>query len=215
MKKFLRSCFFTAIVYVFLTISLCYGVSAGLLRNRYVASTFFVARPHAIHHMVSWANKSIKTSPQIAALLGNRSITVSEKFLRHIFAAELKEFITPTGEIVYKLTGFHHANEHYLHQMHIMLINKEMNLHTGVTKADVICNGHIEVNKVFFPFSWNRKKVVRKIGEALNHSIVKPTAESRGNAEFITVIGKTSENIVIKMVIDSAGNLITAFPFFT
>lgn len=63
--------------------------------------------------------------------------------------------------------------------------------------------------KTFFPTSWNREKVILKIGEAINNPIEIPIIE--GTKAIIK--GTTSEGVIVKIVIDiKSRNIITTYP---
>jgi hypothetical protein len=125
--------------------------------------------------------------------------------------AELKEFVKESGAVRKKIAGFHHNIPGFLEEHGIQLINSRTCEQTGIMIADVVCQGHTEKEKTFFPLSWSRKKVVEKIIEAMNNLDKQPLFDDRGAWQLF---GKTREDMAIKIVISAAGELITAFPFF-
>jgi|GEM_PF-3912642 len=173
-----------------------------------VTSTFFVAQRAEICKLVGWTRNMMKPCQKVAELFGGKTIIVTEDFLMHVFAAELKEFKKHCGTVIKRMSGFHHFIEDHLKDMGVALHNRRICKKTGIVLADVVCNGYTENDKTFFPSSWTKKQVLQKIGEALT----KPIEDLKIEKDCIVMYGETSEGIIVKIVMNSVGKLITAFP---
>lgn len=91
----------------------------------------------------------------------------------------------------------------------IILHNSRICKKTELILADVLCDGHLEADKTFFPTSWSREKVISKIAEALKNLTDPPRIEGSKGILF----GQTSEGIIIKVVVDiKSGNYVSAYP---
>jgi hypothetical protein len=146
---------------------------------------------------------------EILQVIGHNVLNTPDNFLKHVFAAELKEKSFLTGKVEKSLSGFHHFVPGHLEEMNIQLINARTCKKTGLIIADVLCEGHLEKGKTFFPSSWSRNEVIRKLAEASKNQ-VKPLSVEGGRA---VLFGATSEGAIIKMVIDlRSGEYITAYP---
>lgn len=136
-------------------------------------------------------------------------LNAPEKFFRHIFSAELIEKVFPTGKVKKTLAGFHHYIAEHLDEMGIKLLNPRTCNKTGLVISDVLCEGHLEADKTFFPTSWSRDQVISKIAESVRNPMKQLETESSKGILY----GQTSEGIVIRTVIDlESGNYITAYP---
>jgi len=114
-----------------------------------------------------------------------------------------------TGKITQSIYGFHHYIDGYLEEMGIKLLNSRICKKTELIISDVLCDGHIEPNKTFFPTSWSREKIILKIGESIHNLIKPPMVEGTKGVLF----GQTSEGIIIRTIVDiKSGNYITAYP---
>lgn len=173
------------------------------------SSKFFVANQQEISELADKARLTMQPSPEVLQAIGRDLLNAPEKIFKHIFSAELVEKIFPMGKIEKSLSGFHHYIAGHLDEMGIKLINPKTCNKTGLILADVLCNGHLEKRKTFFPTSWSRDKVVEKIVEAIQNIIKPPVVEGTRGVLF----GKTSEGIIVRIVVDvKSGNYITAFP---
>lgn len=56
----------------------------------------------------------------------------------------------------------HHYIAEHLNEMGIKLLNSGICKKTELILADVLCDGHLEADKTFFPTSWSREKVIKK-----------------------------------------------------
>ena len=173
------------------------------------SSKLFIANHEEIAALTGQAQKVIQPPQETLQTLGCASLNTPEKFLTHIFAAELKEKRFASGEIEKTLSGFHYFKPEHLEEMGIQLINAKTCGKTGIIIADVLCDGHLEPSKTFFPTAWGRNKVIEKIGEAVQRPIDLPVL-SGTRARFL---GQTSEGIIVRAVIDiQSGSYITAYP---
>jgi len=130
-------------------------------------------------------------------------------FFKHIFTAELIEKTFLTGTIKKNLAGFHHYIAEHLNEMGITLLNPRTCNKTGLITADVLCDGHLEKRKTFFPILWSREEVISKLVEAAQN----PTQAHSIQGSKGVFFGQTSEGIIIKVVVDiPSGNYITAYP---
>ena len=173
------------------------------------SSKLFVANHEEIAALTEYAQRSMQPSQEILQAIGRDSLNTPESFLKHIFAAELKEKRFLTGEIEKSLSGFHHFMPEHLVKMDIQLINTRTCQKTGLIIADVLCDGHLESGKTFFPSSWSRNEVIKKLGEAAQN----PTRPVLISGTRATLYGKTSEGIIIKSVADLRSSYyITAYP---
>lgn len=178
----------------------------GSLPSAVRTSMSFVANHPEITALAQKAQLWIQPAQETLQAIGKQMIQAPEKFFRHIFAAELIEKTNLAGQIKRSLSGFHHYTVEYLQEMKITLQNSKLCQKTGLVLADVVCNGHIEKKKTFFPTSWTRERVIEKIAEAIKKPVDMPLIEGKR----CVVFGKTSENIIVKIVL--AGNYITAYP---
>jgi len=173
------------------------------------SSRFFVSNHAEITALTEQAQLIVQPPKEVLYTLGRDSFNTPDNFLRHIFAAELKVKRRFTGEVEKSLSGFHHFIPEHLEEMGIKLVNIRTCKKTGVMIADVLCDGHLEPNKTFFPPSWNRSEVVKKLGEAAQN----PTRPVFISGTRITAYGKTSEGIIVRLIADiRSGNYITAYP---
>jgi hypothetical protein len=85
------------------------------------SSKFFVANHEEITALVDSAHKSMQPAQETLQAFGCGAFNTPESFLKHIFAAELKEKRFFTGEIERSLSGFHHFIADYLETMGIKL----------------------------------------------------------------------------------------------
>jgi len=115
------------------------------------------------------------------------------------------------------LQGFHHDENSKL--KHLLKKQKRIrNIQAtrhGIYQADIKDRYGNWVSKVFFPKTWNRQKVMRKIIEAFNNA--RPPGPQFTKADPVkgtrtTYLGPTSERIFIEMVVDDdTGFMVTAF----
>lgn len=141
--------------------------------------------------------------------IGTGLLNTPEEFFKHIFSAELVEKTFLTGKTKKNVAGFHHHLAEHLDEMRIKLLNVRICNKTELIISDVLCDGHLEADKTFFPSSWSREKVISKIAEALKNLTDSPRIEgSKG-----ILLGQTSEGIIVKVVVDiKSGNYVTAYP---
>lgn len=173
------------------------------------SSRFFVANQQEISELANKARSLMQPLPEMLQIFGQDSLNTPESFLKHIFAAELREKRFPTGKVTKLLSGFHHYMPEHLDEMNIKLVNPKTCHKTGLIIADVLCDGHLEVKKTFFPTSWSRTKVISKLAEAIRNPTDIPAIEGTK----AIVMGKTSEGIIVRIVVDiKSGNYITAYP---
>ena len=78
-------------------------------------------------------------------------------------------------------------------------------------KADIIFNGKVYPDKVFFPSTWSREKVMAKIMEAYDYFKDNGAHAIKDNNKYI-IRGKTQEGIVIEMYFTSSGEMKIAYP---
>lgn len=78
----------------------------------------------------------------------------------------------------------------------------------GTYKTDVTING-VADTKTFFPAEWTREKVLKKIIEA-SGNLLKPIETQWDGTKIL--IGKTAENIEIKIVVMSDDKISSAYP---
>lgn len=132
-----------------------------------------------------------------------------EEFFKHIFSAELVEKRFLTGKIKTSLSGFHHYIAGHLEEMGLKLLNSRICKKTELIISDVLCGGHLEPDKTFFPTSWSREKVISKIAESVQNLDKPPAIQGTKCVLF----GRTSEGIIIRTIVDiKSGNYITAYP---
>ena len=173
------------------------------------SSKFFVANHEEITALVDSAHKSMQPSQETLQAFGCGAFNTPESFLKHIFAAELKEKRFFTGEIERSLSGFHHFIADYLETMGIKLIGTRVCEKTGIIIADVLCDGHLERKKTFFPSSWSRAEVIKKVGEAMQNPVECPVL----NGTRVSWLGQTEEGIIVRIVADiKSKNYITVYP---
>lgn len=174
-----------------------------------LSGKFFVANEREIAELTKTAQTALQPSQEVLQVFSRESLNTPEKFLKHIFAAELKEKKLPNGAVKKSLAGFHHYMPEHLEEMNIELLNPRTCERTGLIIADVLCDGHLEAKKTFFPVVWSRKQVISKLGEAVRNPIKDPKIEGTKGVLF----GRTSEGIVIRTIIDiKSGDYITAYP---
>jgi hypothetical protein len=173
------------------------------------SSKLFVANHEEIAVLTEYAQRSMQPPREVLQAIGRDTLYTPESFLKHIFAAELKEKRFFTGEIERSLSGFHHYIPEYLERMGIQLMNVRSCKKTGIIIADVLCDGHLERKKTFFPPEWSRNQVIVKLGEVVRNPTELPIV-SGIRARFL---GRTSEGIITRVVIDiPSGNYVTAYP---
>lgn len=184
------------------------GTTIGKSKYISVTSRFFTAQKNDFTGLITWSRGLMVPCKQLTGLLKNKTITVTEEFLQHLFTAELKTYTKRSGHIIKKLSGFHHFKKEKLEELGLQLLNSKVCKKTGVILADVLCDGHIERDKTFFPSAWSNKTVLKKIAQALG-APVEPAIVDRGG---IVVFGKTAEGIILKIVLNVEGSVVTAFP---
>lgn len=173
------------------------------------SSKYFVANEQEITELVNKAQKSIQPTPVTLQTIGSTLLNAPEAFFKHIFTAELVEKRFFTGKVTQSIAGFHHYIAEHLHEMGITLVSPKTCSKTGLIISDVLCDGHLEKGKTFFPTSWSREKVISKIAESVLNLDKPPALEGTKCVLF----GRTSEGIIIRTVIDiKTGNYITAYP---
>jgi len=133
--------------------------------------------------------------------------------LEHIFKYNL--ISDKNGKFV-NFTGFHHdpcfviAKAQMMDGIQLPLLRKKNNI--AGTYQIIFQGKHRDIPKSFFPSEWSREQVVRKIVEAhknAQRSCSGFVLEKNGN---FTLFGETKEKIVVKMVFDKVGTMITAYP---
>lgn len=173
------------------------------------SSKFFIANERQIAELASKNHSVIQPIEETLQVIGKGPLNTTERFLKHIFTAELIEKRFPMGEIEKSLAGFHHYMLEHLEEMGIKLINPRTCEKTGLIISDVLCDGHLELRKTFFPSSWSREKVISKLAEAVQNPIKPPVIQGTRGVLF----GQTSEGIVVRVIVDvKSGNYITAYP---
>ena len=99
--------------------------------------------------------------------------------------------------------------KHFLIHSKNSLISSKINEKYSLINSSYLNNESIIEDKSFFPSEWTRTKVIDKIIEAsVNKFIDIPEGLRR------VIFGKTSEGMIIKIVVDEDNKLITAFPVF-
>ncbi|HEV2601450.1 MAG TPA: EndoU domain-containing protein [Candidatus Babeliales bacterium] len=140
-----------------------------------------------------------------ANLVGLRHIKITPEILKHIFGVEIIQEYKKSGIIKNITQGFHHNVKNQLsHLIHNAVIDKI----TGVMKADLHFLGQVKADKTFFPASWSRKKVLKKIQE----SLLNPTELPELQGSRWVWVGKTREGIEIRTVFEATGELVTSYP---
>jgi len=151
----------------------------------------------------------MQPSREVLQAFGRDSFNTPEKFLQHIFAAELKIKMFLTGKIEKSLSGFHHFLPGHLEDMNIQFVNAKTCKNTVLIIADVLCDGHLERKKTFFPSSWSRSEVIKKLGGAAQN----PTRPVLISGTRATLYGKTAKGIIVRSVVDlGSGDYSTAYP---
>jgi len=181
-----------------------------ILSSKYinVTSKFFATCAHEYTELAAWAAEIAHIPVATVQATGLKTIIASERFLEHLFSLELKTYFKKSGGVRQKINGFHAVVAGFLEEHGIQLLNKKVCEKTGIMIADVLCDGHLEPGKTFFPNFWSRKMVIEKIMEALNNLIEQPSCEESGFVFF----GKTTEGIILKIITTKKGELITVFP---
>lgn len=174
------------------------------------SSKFFVANEQEIVELTARAHSTLQYPAQEALQITARSsFNAPESFLRHIFFAELVEKRFFTGKVKLSLSGFHHYIAERLDEMGIKLLKSRTCAKTELIISDVLCDGHLEPDKTFFPISWSREKVISKIAESVQNLDKPPAIEGTK----CILLGRTSEGIIIRTIVDiKSGNYITAYP---
>jgi hypothetical protein len=173
------------------------------------SSKLFVANHEEITALTEYAQKSMQPPQEILQVIGHNVLNTPDNFLKHVFAAELREKRFDTGEIEKFLSGFHHFAPEHLEEIAVQLVNARTCRRTGLIISDVLCDGHLERKKTFFPSSWDRTKVIKKLSEA-TQNLTRPVLITGTRA---TLYGKTSEGIVVRLIVDiRSGDYITAYP---
>ncbi|MBS1986507.1 EndoU domain-containing protein [Candidatus Dependentiae bacterium] len=173
------------------------------------SSKHFVANEQEIVELASKNYSLMQPDQNTLQTIGTGLLNTPEEFFKHIFSAELVEKTFLTGKTKKNVAGFHHHLAEHLDEMRIKLLNVRICNKTELIISDVLCDGHLEADKTFFPSSWSREKVISKIAEALKNLTDSPRIEgSKG-----ILLGQTSEGIIVKVVVDiKSGNYVTAYP---
>jgi len=185
------------------------GSSGSRLMKYTSSSKYFAANEQEVFELASKNNSVIQLPSATLQTIGKSSLNAPEDFFKHIFTAELIEKTFLTGTIKKNLAGFHHYIAEHLNEMGITLLNPRTCNKTGLIISDVLCDGHLEKRKTFFPASWSREQVILKIGESVQNLVKPPMVEGTKGVLF----GQTSEGIIIRVVVDiQSGKYITAYP---
>ena len=131
---------------------------------------------------------------------------LDEKFWRHIFTGEMETLMDSSGNVLKKLSGFHHD----LHWRDVgrnlfKLENQVYDKATRVLQADVV--GGNALTKTFYPKHWLSETVSEKIMKALR-GLKKVRAD---NNRFIFT-GVIDGGIEIEFVASQNGRIITVYP---
>jgi len=179
-------------------------------RLKYISnSKLFSANKQEIIDLATKSHSVIQLTEETLQTTGKSSFNAPESFFKHIFSAELIEKQFLTGKVKMSLYGFHHYIIGHLEEMGIKLLNSRICKKTELILSDVLCDGHLEPDKTFFPTSWSREKVISKIAEAARNPIQQLEIEGSKGVLF----GQTSEGIVIRIIMDiKSENYITAYP---
>lgn len=149
----------------------------------------YKSRRSRIIELAAKNQSTVQPTSATLQAIGQSSCNANEEFFKHIFTAELVEKVFPTGKIKKSLAGFHHYIAEHLNEMGITLFNTRTCNKTGLIISDVLCDGHLEPRKTFFPSSWNREQVVSKIAEAAQNPTQAPSIQGSKGVFF----GQTSE----------------------
>jgi hypothetical protein len=124
---------------------------------------------------------------------------------RHVLHTEIEPKLKSYG-IKEIFTGFHHDHLGFWEKNGVIDIrNKKMGPY-GTYAADIFFQGE-KYAKTFFPQEWDEVKVIEKIIEAFNNSVVKEF-----NGITYKLEGITTEGIKIFMAIDKEGVVKTIYP---
>ncbi len=78
-------------------------------------------------------------------------------------------------------------------------------------KADVLWDGRA-YKKTFFPSNWSREKVIRTMFEEVYKNYTEKIQSSKNN--YFELLGKTIENIEIRIITDEKNQMITFYPTY-
>lgn len=192
---------------VFFCVPTCYGAGSKIVGARVVDRGLLWDA-----FSRTWKDQTVRVPPELVSVLSSKKVKITCKFLCHLFPDDsIKKDVKISNSRARVLMKCHYGKEEYFTQQGITLQNKKVHAQTGVMVADMTYK-NITSNKSFFPSCWSRSYVMIKIIEAFRHPIEGLIPEATENTGNTAVFGKTRENIVIKMIINQCGELITAFP---
>lgn len=134
-------------------------------------------------------------------------IIITHEAIEHVIGGEIIAVVRRDGKL--KLNGLHHNIERW-EKVGLFEITEKARLENGVRSFlvkhnDVIIKGH----GTAFPSNWTNKMVIEALKEATCNIIKKSPAQANEN---IALIGKTSCNVNIKIVINPQGEIQTFYP---
>lgn len=110
------------------------------------------------------------------------------------------------------LDGLHHDYLGALEGSGIIELIDKIESPIGAYKAEVIWNGRKFKQKSFFPKGWLRQQVIEKILEAFDDCVKRNVFLDFSKKKRCTIRGFTSDMLEIEMIINSNGEIITAYP---
>lgn len=154
-------------------------------------------------------NRVVKSK---GALVGKdipEEFMLTEKFWRHIFTGELEMLMDSSGVVKPRFSGFHFDElAKNLKSKALKLVDISRDGATGAYSGYVRPRGSAKsLQKSFFPAEWSPKGVADKIIEALGNL----TDIDFSGGRFV-FSGITKEGIKLRLVVESNGSLVTAFP---
>ena len=133
-----------------------------------------------------------------------KKLTFTEKTLDHIFSGKVKK-LPQNGPL--KISGYHSDFRGRALDKSGMNISKIRDAKTGAIKAEIRLSGH-SVFKTLFPESWRPEKVLKSVKRAMGN-IFEIEAGFNGRVIFR---GKTDLGIVIELVAEKTGEIVTFYP---
>ncbi len=183
------------------------GASAGGAASKAIpafAQRMFDAIQEEFKYLYPLFNKEIASVGEIVTELGTK-FKIRAIDLKHIFIPVLQKRF---GKI--RLYGFHHDCLDKLCKEGIVTLRNVVRHASGVFKADIKFAGIWEEGKTFFPPSWSRGKVTKKIAEACGNLLNAPKRTKDGRLWM--AFGKTEEGLKLRIIFSDSGRIISSYP---